>query len=62
MDRGWRWHPKLTVYRLGLAVVTIALSTAKALCSPASVTLDWVIGIVFFLLWVSVVVRTGEEG
>ena len=50
MDRGRRWHPKLTVYRLGLIIVTIALSSAKALCSPASVTLEWVIGIVFFLL------------
>jgi hypothetical protein len=45
------WHPTLTVYRLGLGSFTIGLSTAKALASPtASVTIDWVIGIVFFLL------------
>jgi hypothetical protein len=50
MDPGWRQHPKLTVYRLGLIVVTIALGSAKALSSPASVTLEWVVGVVFFLL------------
>jgi hypothetical protein len=53
MERSWR--PKLTAYRLGLAVVTLALSTAKALCSPrvASVMLEWIGGVVFFIPWVS---------
>ena len=46
------YHPRLTVYRLGLTTSTVALGTAKALSrSPnASVTLDWMTGIVFFLL------------
>ncbi|TEB27249.1 hypothetical protein FA13DRAFT_946670 [Coprinellus micaceus] len=45
------WHPTLTVYRLSLITLTTALSTAKVFTtSAASVTIDWVIGIVVFLL------------
>lgn len=47
------WHPKLTAYRFTFVAVTIALGTAKAArqsSSAASVTIEWVSGIVVLLL------------
>ncbi|RXW22124.1 hypothetical protein EST38_g3748 [Candolleomyces aberdarensis] len=48
------WHPKVTVYRLTVVVVTFGLGTAKALLdrpgSAVSVTIEWISGVVFLLL------------
>jgi len=52
-----RWHPKLTPFRLLTLGTTIALGTAKAVESYkqvtyVSVTLEWVLGVVAFLMYV----------
>jgi len=57
-DRLPAWHPKLTLYRLLVIFSTIGLGTAKAITSYlnltyASITLEWILSIVVFLMWVS---------
>jgi len=49
------WHPKLTLYRLLVIVSTVALASAKTATSYlnltfASITLEWILGVVVFLL------------
>ena len=49
------WHPKLTLYRLLVIVSTIGLAVAKTATSYlnltfASITLEWILGVVVFLL------------
>jgi len=49
------WHPKLTLYRLLVIVSTIGLAVAKTATSYlnltfASITLEWILGVVAFLL------------
>jgi hypothetical protein len=53
-DRPPAWHPKLTLYRLLVIFFTIGLGSAKAVTSYlnltyASITLDWILGVVVFL-------------
>jgi len=48
------WHPKLTLYRLLVIISTIGLGVAKVVTSYlnltyASITLEWILGIVVFL-------------
>ncbi|KAF5327260.1 hypothetical protein D9619_003933 [Psilocybe cf. subviscida] len=50
-----RWHPKLTPYRLLVLGTTISVGTAKAVAAhggdqSASTTLEWVSGVVIFLI------------
>ncbi|RXW15582.1 hypothetical protein EST38_g10277 [Candolleomyces aberdarensis] len=55
----WKsWHPKVTAYRLMLSAVTLGLGTSKALASASktsqssvSITIEWVGGIIFLLLF-----------
>ena len=49
------WHPKLTLYRLLVVVSTVGLAVAKTATSYlnltfASITLEWILGVVVFLL------------
>jgi len=49
------WHPKLTLYRLLVIVATVGLAVAKTATSYlnltfASITLEWILGVVVFLL------------
>ena len=49
------WHPKLTVYRLLVILSTVGLAIAKSATSyldltSASITLEWILGVVVFLL------------
>ena len=51
------WHPKLTFYRLLVILSTVGLAAAKTTTSYliltfASITLEWILGVVVFLLWV----------
>ena len=51
------WHPKLTLYRLLVIVSSGGLAAAKTATSYlnlafASITLEWILGVVVFLLWV----------
>jgi len=51
------WHPKLTLYRLLVILSTVGLAAAKTatFCynlTFASITLEWILGVVVFLLWV----------
>ncbi|KAF8159769.1 hypothetical protein B0H34DRAFT_417352 [Crassisporium funariophilum] len=52
------WHPKLTLYRLLIVSLTVGLAIAKSATSYlnltfASITLEWILGIVVFLLYVA---------
>ena len=49
------WHPKLTLYRLLVIVSTVGLAAAKSATSYlnltfASITIEWALGVVVFLL------------
>ena len=49
------WHPKLTLYRLLVILSTVGLAIAKTATSYlnltfASITLEWILGVVVFLL------------
>lgn len=49
------WHPKLTPYRLLVILSTVGLAVAKTATSYlnltfASITLEWILGVVVFLL------------
>jgi len=49
------WHPKLTLYRLLVILSTVGLTAAKTATSYlnlafASITLEWILGVVVFLL------------
>ena len=49
------WLPKLTLYRLLVIVSTVGLAAAKTATSLlnltfASITLEWILGVVVFLL------------
>ena len=49
------WHPKLTLYRLLVIFSTVGLAAAKTATTClnftfASITLEWVLGVVVFLL------------
>jgi len=49
------WHPELTLYRLLVIVSTVGLAVAKTATSYlnltfASITLEWILGVVVFLL------------
>jgi len=49
------WHPELTLYRLLLILSTLGLAAAKTATSVrnltfASITLEWILGVVVFLL------------
>ena len=49
------WHPKLTLYRLLIILSTVGLAIAKTATSYlnltfASITLEWILGVVVFLL------------
>jgi len=49
------WHPKLTLYRLLVIFSTVGLAAAKTATSLlnltfASITLEWILGVVVFLL------------
>ena len=49
------WHPKLTLYRLLVILSTVGLAVAKTATSYlnltfASITLEWILGVVVFLL------------
>ena len=51
------WHPRITFYRLTVILSTIWLGTAKAVCTYQgrefiSITIDWIMGVVIYLLWV----------
>lgn len=51
------WNPKLTLYRLLVILSTVSLAIAKTATSYlnltfASITLEWILGVVIFLLWV----------
>jgi len=57
LDSNLSWHPKLTLYRLLVIVSTVGLAVAKTATSYlnltfASITLEWILGVVVFLLWV----------
>ncbi|KIM40721.1 hypothetical protein M413DRAFT_28498 [Hebeloma cylindrosporum] len=48
------WHPKLTLYRLLVILSTVGLAVAKTVTSYlnlsfASITLEWILGVVVFL-------------
>jgi len=52
-----RWYPKITPFRLLTLGTTIALGTAKAVetykqVTYVSVTLEWVLGVVVFMMYV----------
>ena len=52
-----RWHPRITPFRLLTLGTTIALGTAKAVetyqkAIYVSVTLEWILGVVVFTMWV----------
>jgi len=56
-DKSQRWHPKITPYRLATIVITIVLGSLKALYAHngqtgLSTTLEWIIGVVVFLMCV----------
>ena len=49
------WHPKLTLYRLLVILSSVGLTAAKTATSYlnltfASITLEWILGVVVFLL------------
>ncbi|TFK31592.1 hypothetical protein BDQ12DRAFT_716910 [Crucibulum laeve] len=49
------WHPKLTPYRLSFILTTASFGTVKAICTHynqdvASITLEWISGVVVFIL------------
>ena len=49
------WHPKLTLYRLLVIFSTVGLAAAKTATTFlnftfASITLEWILGVVVFLL------------
>jgi hypothetical protein len=49
------WHPKLTLYRFLVILSTFGLAAAKSVTSYlnftfASITLEWILGVVVFLL------------
>jgi len=57
-DRPPAWHPKLTLYRLLVIFSTIGLGAAKVVTSflnltYASITLEWILSVVVFLMWAS---------
>jgi hypothetical protein len=50
-----RWHPKITIYRLVVLLTTVCLGVGKAITSARGVvvvpvTLEWVSGVVVFVL------------
>lgn len=50
------WHPKLSLYRLLVLLATIGLGVAKAVTAYlnfnyASITLEWITGVVVFILY-----------
>ncbi|KAF8148664.1 hypothetical protein B0H34DRAFT_811867 [Crassisporium funariophilum] len=52
---GRAWHPKLTIYRILVITSTLGLAVAKSATSflkltSASITIEWILGVVFFLL------------
>ena len=54
-DRPTAWHPKLTLYRLVVIFSTVGLGVAKDVTSYlnltyASITLEWILGVVLFLV------------
>jgi hypothetical protein len=51
-----RWHPKLTVYRALILSLTAGFGLAKAILTyrdqmNGSITVDWVFGVLVFLLY-----------
>jgi len=55
-----RWHPKITLYRLSFISTTICLGSAKAVetshgKSYVSTTIEWIAGVVVFILLSSLI-------
>ena len=51
------WHPKITPYRLAVISTTLCLGTVKAVLTQqgkniAPITIEWIMGVVFVLVWV----------